>query len=103
MDGLSAAASGMIRCPRKRFLYLLRLRSHIVGMAVISLALQLAGGCIKLYDFWGSVQDAPREVSEVLVDLKLLSSILNELVKRKNPSVHVKNVLEHCDTKVEVR
>ena len=72
-------------------------------MAVISLALQLAGGFIKLYDFWGTVQGAPQEVSEVLVDLKLLSRILNELVKRNDPSPHVKDVLEHCDTKVEVR
>jgi predicted XRE-type DNA-binding protein len=71
-------------------------------MAVISLALQLAGGFIKLYDFWGTVQDAPQEVNEMLIDLKLLSRILNELVKQKDPSPHVKDTLEHCDTKVEV-
>jgi hypothetical protein len=65
-------------------------------MAVVSLALQLAGGIIKLYDFWGTVQDAPQEVTEMLMDLRLLSRILNELVSRKDP-------LEHCDTKVEVR
>jgi hypothetical protein len=72
------------------------------GMAVVSLALQLAGGLIKLYDFWGTVQDAPHEVSEMLMDLKLLSRILNELVNRKDPSPHVKDALEHCDAKVEV-
>lgn len=72
-------------------------------MAVISLALQLAGGFIKLYDFWGTVQDAPQEVGDMLLDLKLLSRILNELVYRKDPSPHVKDALEHCDTKVEVR
>jgi hypothetical protein len=72
-------------------------------MAVVSLALQLAGGLIKLYDFWGTVQDAPHEVSEMLMDLKLLSRILNELVNRKDPSPHVKDALEHCDTKVEAR
>ncbi|KAE9374686.1 hypothetical protein N431DRAFT_464918 [Stipitochalara longipes BDJ] len=81
MDGLSAAAS---------------------GMAVVSLAFQLAGGFIQLYDFWGTVQDAPHEVNEMLMDLKLLSRILNELVNRKDPSPHVKDALEHCDTKVEV-
>jgi hypothetical protein len=72
-------------------------------MAVVSLALQLAGGIIKLYDFWGTVQDAPQEVTEMLMDLRLLSRILNELVSRKDPSPHVKDALEHCDTKVEVR
>jgi hypothetical protein len=71
-------------------------------MAVVSLALQLAGGFIQLYDFWGTVQDAPHEVSEMLMDLKLLSRILNELINRKDPSPHVKDALEHCDAKVEV-
>jgi len=61
------------------------------GMAVISLALQLAGGLIKLYDFWGTVQDAPHEVSEMLIDLKLLSRILKEVINRKEPNPHVKD------------
>lgn len=74
-----------------------------LGIAVASLALQLAGGLIKLYDFWGTVRDAPHEVSEMLKELKLLSSILDTLVSRKDPSPHVKDALEHCDTKVEVR
>ena len=39
----------------------------------------------------------------MLMDLRLLSRILNELVSRKDPSPHVKDALEHCDTKVEVR
>jgi len=99
MDGLSAAASGMLSCTTI---------AHIAdlndsGMAVVSLAFQLAGGLIQLYDFWGTVQDAPHEVNEMLMDLKLLSRILNELVNRKDPSPHVKDALEHCDSKVEVK
>jgi hypothetical protein len=39
----------------------------------------------------------------MLMDLRLLSRILNELVSRKDPSPHVKDALERCDTKVEVR
>lgn len=81
----------------------LELTRYSIGIAVVSLALQLAGGFIKLYDFWGTVQDAPHEVQEVLIDLKLLSKILDVLVKRNDSSPHVKDVLEHCDTKVEVR
>lgn len=69
---------------------------------MVSLALQLAGGLIKLYDFWGTVQDAPAEVGEMLMDLKLLSRILNELVNRKDPGTHVQDALEHCDGKVQV-
>ena len=69
---------------------------------MVSLALQLAGGLIKLYDFWGTVQDAPAEVSEMLMDLKLLSRILNELVNRKDTGTHVQDALEHCDGKVQV-
>ena len=71
-------------------------------MAFISLAIQIGGGFIKLYDFWGTVRDAPQEVSEIVLDLKLLSRILNELVNRNDPSPHVKDALEHCDAKVEV-
>jgi hypothetical protein len=74
----------------------------MIGIAVVSLALQLGAGFIKLYDFWGTVQDAPHEVNEMLLDLKLLSRILNELVNRNDPSPHVKDALEHCDSKVEV-
>lgn len=71
-------------------------------MAVVSVALGLAKGLIELYDFWGSIQDAPQEVTEMLSDLKMLSSILNELIARDNPSTHVKDALEHCEMKVEV-
>ncbi|EPE27940.1 Ankyrin repeat-containing protein [Glarea lozoyensis ATCC 20868] len=71
-------------------------------MAVISLAVQLAGGIIQLYDFWGSIRDAPSEVAEMLSGLKMLSNILNELVTQKNPSQHVRDALEHCDMKVQL-
>src|SRR4051812_7943876 len=71
-----------------------------VRMAVISLAVQLAKGFIELYDFWGSVREAPEEVGEMLKDLQMLSSILNELITRNDPSPHVKDALEHCDAKV---
>jgi len=71
-------------------------------MAVVSLALQLAKGFIDLYDFWGSVKDALEEVADMLLDLKMLSRLLNELIMRKDPSSHVRDALEHCSMKVEV-
>ncbi|KAF7508364.1 hypothetical protein GJ744_009355 [Endocarpon pusillum] len=72
------------------------------GLAVVSLGVQLASGLIKLYDFWGTVRDAPQEVGEIVLDLKLLSRILNELINRKDPSPHVKDALDHCNDKVAV-
>jgi hypothetical protein len=51
----------------------------------------------------GAVQDAPQEVTDMLMDLKLTSRILNKLVNRKDPRPHVKDALEHCDAKVEVK
>ena len=72
------------------------------GVAIVSLAIQLTGGFIKLLDFWGTVRDAPDEVNGIVTDLKLLSRILNELVNQNNPSPHVKNTLIHCNNKVKV-
>jgi hypothetical protein len=69
---------------------------------VVSLALQLAKGFIDLYDFWGSVKDAPEEVADILLDLRMLSRLLDELTMRKDPSPHVRDALEHCGTKVDV-
>ena len=72
------------------------------GIVVISLAVQLGKGLIDLYDFWGSVRDAPQEVADMLVDLRILSNILNELISRKDHGSHVGDALEHCGMKVEV-
>jgi len=97
MDGLSGAASGIHTPGSFGGTQLIS-----AGMAVVSLAVQLAKGLIELYDFWGSVRDAPEEVCEMLKDLQMLSNILNELITRKDPSPHVSDALEHCYTKIEV-
>lgn len=72
-------------------------------MAVASLAIQLGSGFIKLYEFWGTVQDAPKEVGQIILDLKLLSRTLNELINRKDPSPFIQDVLTICNDKIEVR
>lgn len=100
MDGLSAAASGKpIFCICSEPV----LKFEKIGMAVASLAIQLGGGFIKLYDFWGTVQDAPKEVGEIVLDLKLLSRTLNELINRKDPSPYIQDALTICHDKVAVR
>jgi hypothetical protein len=49
------------------------------GITVITLAAQLAVSVAKLYDFWKSVQDAPKAVRSLTADLELFKSILDEI------------------------
>ena len=82
MDGLSGAAS---------------------GMAVVSLALQLSDGIKQLYDFWGSVKDAPDEIRVITTDLGLLSSVLAEMASEEQhsgPDPTLKAALELCCDRV---
>lgn len=55
MEGLSAAAS---------------------GIAVVSIAVQLANSIKSLCEFWGSVQDAPDDIRAIVKELGLLSAVL---------------------------
>ena len=82
MDGLSGAAS---------------------GMAVVSLALQLGASIKHLYDFWGSVKDAPDEFHAITTDLSLLASVLAEMAFEEQcfePDHTLPTVLEACCDKV---
>ncbi|KAI9876025.1 MAG: hypothetical protein M1830_007522 [Pleopsidium flavum] len=84
MDGLSAAAS----C-----------------IAVGSLSIQLAENTKRLYDFWSSVQDAPKEIQAILRDLKILLSVLQNIQVEEQthgPSTSsvINNALESCLEKV---
>ena len=83
MDGLSGAAS---------------------GIAVISLALQLGGSIKHLYDFWGSVKEAPDEIHAITTDLSLLLSVLTEMAVEEQYSVPdptLTTVLKACCDKAE--
>ena len=83
MDGLSAAAS---------------------GMAVVSLAVQLAGTVKKLHDFWDSMKEAPDEISAIVKDLKLLSSVLANIEQNEQthgPDPTITSILESCADKVK--
>lgn len=82
MDGLSAAAS---------------------GMAVVSLALQLGESIKQLYDFWGSVKDAPEDIRAITTDLGLLSSVLAEMASEEQhsgPDPTLTAVQQACRDKV---
>lgn len=82
MDGISGAAS---------------------GIAVVSLAIQLADSIKKLCEFWDSVQDAPNDIRAIVKELRLFSAVLegiqlNEL--RYGPDPITRSVLESCADKV---
>ncbi|KAI9877747.1 MAG: hypothetical protein M1830_002943 [Pleopsidium flavum] len=84
MDGLSAAAS----C-----------------IAVGSLSIQLAENTKRLYDFWSSVQDAPKEIQAIIRDLKILLSVLQDIEieeQTHGPSTSslINDALESCLEKV---
>ena len=83
MDGLSGAAS---------------------GIAVISLALQLGGSIKHLYDFWGSVKEAPDEIHAITTDLSLLLSVLTEMAVEEQcsgPDPTLTTVLKACCDKAQ--
>ena len=47
--------------------------------ATVSIALQLADAARKLHDFWTSVQHSPKEMKDLLLDLKLLQRVLQDI------------------------
>jgi hypothetical protein len=75
---------------------------EIIAFAVVSLALQVGGGFMKLLNFWGTVRDAPDAVNDIVMDLQLLSRILSEFVKDSSPSPQVMDVLKYCNKKIDV-
>ena len=82
MDGLSAAAS---------------------GMAVVSLAVQMAESFKKAHDFWSSIKDAPEDIRIISQDLRLLSSILAQAAKELQhiePDDVLIAAMEGCSSKV---
>ena len=67
--------------------------------AAVSLAIQLAENVKKLSDFWKSVQNAPKDVHDIVADLELLSPILNEIeseAERNQSHLPLENALRGC-------
>ena len=82
MDGLSAGAS---------------------GIAVVSIAIQLAESIKRLSDFVGSIQEAPKDIESILFELQMLSGTLDDI--RLHSSVYNANsntefVLEKLERKI---
>ncbi|KAL9632510.1 MAG: hypothetical protein Q9204_003759 [Flavoplaca sp. TL-2023a] len=82
MDGLSTAGS---------------------GFAVVSVTIQLADGIKKLHDFWTSIAEAPEDVKDNLLELRVLSSLLTQIAhnqQRHDPDPTFADVLSGCCAKV---
>lgn len=78
MEGLSIAANGNT--------YLMTLLNMLTssGIAVVSIALQLTESCIKLYQFWESIEDGPQDIAAIREDLQYLISIFREIESNSN-------------------
>ena len=84
MEGLSAAAS---------------------GIAVVSVAIQLAESFKKLSDFWKSIKEAPEDIRAISTDLDLVSSVLAEIARDTQhvaPDDTLIAVLNACWDKVKL-
>lgn len=51
------------------------------GLACVSLSLQIADSCAKLYRFWDSIRDAPHEVAAILQDLQYLATVVDNIAR----------------------
>ena len=84
MEGLSAAAS---------------------GIAVISVAVQLAESFKKLCDFWKSIKEAPEDIRAISVDLEILSNVLTQIAhetQHVEPDTTLIAALNGCCVKVKI-
>ena len=83
--------------------HLISLDGVASAFAVVSLALQLADSVKKLYDFWNSVREAPRDIQATTSDLKILPSILSSIAhdaQHTEPDEILTNALQSCNTEV---
>ena len=80
------------------------LSSAASGMAVVSLAVQLAENIKKLCDFWNSIKDAPEDIREIAMELELLSSVLARIAYETQdpiPDASFVATLSGCSVKVK--
>lgn len=75
------------------------------GIAVVSLAFQLAESVKKLYDYWNSIKEAPEDIEAISMDLELLSSILTQIAheaQHVEPDSNLVPALNGCWVKVRI-
>jgi hypothetical protein len=66
-------------------------------------AFQLTEACIKLYTFWETVEDAPREIIAIKEDLRYLISVFKTVESHSNPlGSCLAEGVQHCRAKIAV-
>ena len=73
------------------------------GIAVVSVAIQLADSVKKLHVFWCSVKEAPDDVRDIANDLVLLSAVLTQIAheaQHSDPDITMVYALGGCQDKV---
>lgn len=73
------------------------------GLAVLQVAVTLADGLIKLYDFWNTMREAPEDIADIVRDLKCLSTLMNEIANEGHHGLGILNAMECCEAKIKAR
>ena len=71
------------------------------GISIGSLAIQLFDSLQKIHRFWKLVDGAPKEIEDMIEELQVLGSVLNDLMKEPGdiqslPSKSVQACVQHC-------
>ena len=72
------------------------------GIAVVQLAGQLVKGFIQLYDFWVTVEGAPDDISDLVTELKCLTSLLKDIANEQHHGHGMIIAMQCCEGKVKV-
>ena len=74
------------------------------GIAVLTIAVQLAESVKKLCDFWTSIKEAPKDIQAISTELVLLSTVFTRIAhetQHVEPDVTLAAILTECVVKVE--
>lgn len=99
MEGISGAASGK---NLESCIYRLQLTLIHAAITLASVVGRLIEGCIKLYNFWASIKTAPAEVKTIMMDLLILSEVLEECSGTVELSASETQAIRFLDAKMQV-
>jgi hypothetical protein len=74
------------------------------AFAVVSLSVQLLDKIQSFCDFWEKVRGAPRDISDLVQELRLLEAVIKEIDQKENqygPDPTLRSILENTFTQVE--
>jgi hypothetical protein len=70
-------------------------------VAFVDVAARLGESCVKLYDFWKAVQDAPGDIKAIKDDFDTISGVLQGL-RGKQLDSSVMRILRSCESMIQV-